>query len=193
MNFYKFHKSFAGSKLVFIISKFSKYSTSSVLYVPSERSSVDQAYTFKNEDLHINDNIEKELKDLGYPKDIKTVDEIATKHLKQGDKAEAAYEKELEEDTREEIRKILENRGDRTDEEIQNEINNIKEECREAIVNHRESYESEYMVVTEQLSHYKDTHCTNKEATTEGNSPIDFTIEKQLGELPDITESDGGE
>jgi uncharacterized protein YihD (DUF1040 family) len=186
-----FYKSFAGSKLVLIISKSSKYSTSSILYLPSERSNTDQDYIFKNEDLHINDNIEKELKDLGYPKDVKTVDEIATKHLKQGDKAEAAYEKELEEDAREDIRKVLANKGNRTDEEVQNDISNINKESREAIIYHRQDHESEYKIVRDQLAHYKDTHCT--EATPKGNSPVDYTIEKQQSELPDITESDGGE
>jgi hypothetical protein len=152
---------------------------------------------FESDKLNADENIRKELKDLNYPKDSKIVDEVVEKHMKIRNEHIAAYEKELREDASEEIKVIRRRRikDEISDPEIDRFIRKKDKEVREELREHSQHCEKENEMIRANAAHYKETHCNQTpeaENTSKPQSPLDYVLEKQKSELPDIPDSDGG-
>lgn len=123
----------------------------------------------------------------------------------------SSYCNELMEDTTVKIQELISrrNNGDAryTDEQIDRYTRNVRQEAAKEIREHDYYCEKENREIRMQQLHYKETHCTAStkvESSTSAKpdvsdnknpdkqSPVDYVMEKQQTEMPDITDADGG-
>ena len=164
--------------------------------------------TFESDKLDVSENIHKELDRLGYPRDPSVVDKITEKHLAERNLHILAYERELREDSakEKEVMRSVAMRNKYDDAQIDRFIRSKNKEVDNEIREHRAYCERENELVRSQISHYKREHCDQvseaessstqqviqQEGSSTTQSPLDYVLEKQKTEMPDIFDSDGG-
>lgn len=75
-------------------------------------------------------------------------------------------------------------------------MRNTDREYRALAKEHNENCEKENTLIKLQAVHYKTLHCVETpkaESSPKEQSAIDFVLEKQQTEMPDIFDSDGGD
>lgn len=154
--------------------------------------------TFESDKLNVYDNIHKELQEKNFPRDVKVVDEMVAGHLKERDIHIAAYDEEIRQDKKQEILVLRKDRNDEkiTDSELFRYIRKANQQLTEERRQHSQACEKENQEVKMQISHYIAQHCVKTpetESPPKEQSTIDYVLEKQATEMPDIYDSDGGD
>ena len=152
---------------------------------------------FESDKLNADENIQKELQEKNFPTDKKVVDAIVDKHVTERDRHIAAFHADLKHDETEEILVLKKARlADEIDDKQYDQYMKSTDRKHRALVQeHNQDCEEENTTIRLQIAHYKAIHCVETpeaESSSKGQSTVDFVLEKQKTEMPDIPDSDGG-